>query len=239
VFPHHENELAQSACAFHRDRMANVWMHNGFLQVEGDKMSKSTGNFVTIRELLEKWNGYAWPGEALRFNMLRTHYRQPIDWTIEGLDESHKTLWAWYGEMKGVKGAAFVPDEILAALSDDLNSSGALAELHSLRKRGHLEALKSALSFMGFSCELEKIQRRPIGAEILVPPATAVGGRRMEPLNDAGSDSHAQIASLIAARTAARARKDFKESDRIRDELAAMGVVIKDSKEGTTWEIAR
>src|SRR5438046_597537 len=93
VFPHHENELAQSACAFHEDRMANVWMHNGFLQVESEKMSKSLGNFVTIRELLAGWENYGWPGEALRFNMLRTHYHQPIDWTLEGLDESHKTLW--------------------------------------------------------------------------------------------------------------------------------------------------
>ena len=90
VFPHHENELAQSRCAFGHNVMANVWMHNGFLQVEGQKMSKSLGNFVTIREVLEGWNGHAWPGEAVRFNMLRSHYRQPIDWTFEGLDESHK-----------------------------------------------------------------------------------------------------------------------------------------------------
>ena len=91
VFPHHENELAQSACAFHEARMANVWMHNGFLQVEGDKMSKSLGNFVTIRELLADW-----PGEVLRLNMLKTHYRSPIDWTVKGLEESARSLLEWH-----------------------------------------------------------------------------------------------------------------------------------------------
>src|SRR6187402_1333194 len=91
VFPHHENEIAQSRCAFHSQMIANFWMHNGFLQVEGEKMAKSLGNFVTIHELLTGWNGYAWPGEALRFNMLRTHYRQPLDWTLVGLDEAHRT----------------------------------------------------------------------------------------------------------------------------------------------------
>ncbi len=92
IFPHHENEIAQSRCAHGTSAMANYWMHNGFLEVEGDKMSKSLGNFVTIHELLSGWQGYGWPGEALRFNMLRTHYRQPIDWTLEGLDEVSQDL---------------------------------------------------------------------------------------------------------------------------------------------------
>src|SRR5215831_2590641 len=98
VFPHHENELAQSCCAFHSSRMANVWMHNGFLQVEGEKMSKSLGNFVTIRELLRttKFGGRQWSGEALRLAMLRTHYRQPIDWTVKALEEAEATLDGWY-----------------------------------------------------------------------------------------------------------------------------------------------
>ena len=90
VFPHHENEIAQSCCAFGSQRMANVWMHNGFLQVEGEKMSKSLGNFVTIRDLLDTpaFGGRTWPGEVLRLAMLRTHYRQPIDWTVRALEES-------------------------------------------------------------------------------------------------------------------------------------------------------
>ncbi len=106
VFPHHENEIAQSCCAFGSERMANIWMHNGFLQVEGEKMSKSLGNFVTIHELLRttKFGGRAWPGEALRLAMLRTHYRQPIDWTVKALEEAEATLDRWYdavGERRG------------------------------------------------------------------------------------------------------------------------------------------
>src|SRR3954462_1106811 len=124
VFPHHENELVQSCCAFHEDRMANVWMHNGFLQVEGDKMSKSVGNFVTVSESLADW-----PGEVLRFNMLRTHYRQPIDWTESGLEQSWATLEDWWSFASPVYPPA--PSQtVLAALSDDLNSPKAIAELH-------------------------------------------------------------------------------------------------------------
>ena len=92
LFPHHENEVAQSTCAHGTKIMANVWMHNGHLQVEGQKMSKSLGNFVTINELLTNWHGFGWPGDALRFNMLRTHYKEPLDWTLQGLDEAHRIL---------------------------------------------------------------------------------------------------------------------------------------------------
>ncbi|WP_407180892.1 cysteine--tRNA ligase [Bradyrhizobium sp. STM 3562] len=223
VFPHHENELAQSCCAFHSGRMANVWMHNGFLQVEGEKMSKSLGNFVTIRELLADW-----PGEVLRLNMLKTHYRSPIDWTLKGLEESEKTLDDWYGV------AADVPtgspaESVLEALADDLNTPQMIAALHGLRHdAGRNDADRSALAaslrLLGFLSE----------------SAAQWQGRKQQA---SGIDA-ANIEALIAERTAARARKDFKESDRIRDELAAMGVVLKDGKnaEGkpvTTWEIAR
>src|SRR3978361_1263399 len=104
VFPHHENELAQSCCAFHEARMASVWMHNGLLQVEGKKMSKSEGNFVTIRELLADW-----PGEVLRLNMLKTHYRSPIDWTLKGLEESEKTLNEWHALSEVIDVNSFEP----------------------------------------------------------------------------------------------------------------------------------
>jgi cysteinyl-tRNA synthetase len=219
VFPHHENELAQSSCAFHEDRMANYWMHNGFLQVEGEKMSKSEGNFVTIRDLLADW-----PGEALRLNMLKTHYRSPIDWTLKGLEESAKTLDDWYWI------AADVRDErpsgaVLEALSDDLNTPQMIASLHSLRNSAasgnerDRNEFATSLRLLGFLSE----------------SAAEWKGRKQQA---SGVDPE-QIDGLISARTAARARKDFKESDRIRDELAAMGVVIKDSKDGTTWEIAR
>ncbi len=219
VFPHHENELAQTCCAFGEDRMANVWMHNGFLQVESEKMSKSTGNFVTIRELLADW-----PGEVLRLNMLKTHYRSPIDWTSKGLEESAKTLDDWYGVAADVQGDE-PSDAVIDALSDDLNTPQMIASLHGLRNsaasgndrdRGQLAA---SLRLLGFLSE----------------SAAEWNSRKQQA---SGVDAKT-IDRLISDRTAARARKDFKESDRIRDELAAMGVVIKDSKEGTTWEIAR
>jgi cysteinyl-tRNA synthetase len=229
VFPHHENEIAQSRCAFHTKVMANYWLHNGFLQVEGEKMAKSLGNFVTIHELLTGWQGYAWPGEALRFNMLRTHYRQPLDWTLIGLDEAHKTLWQWYGDLEG-KGVASpgVPGHVLDALSDDLNTPKAIAEMHKLHSAGKWPELRSALAFLGFSGDRAKIERvRRLDAEVA-------------PVADSG-----RVAVLVEARSAARKAKDFKEADRIRDELAAMGIELKDAKDPntgelvTTWEVAR
>jgi cysteinyl-tRNA synthetase len=219
VFPHHENELAQSCCAFHEERMANVWMHNGFLQVEGEKMAKSTGNFVTIRELLADW-----PGEVLRLNMLKTHYRSPIDWTLKGLEESAKTLDDWYWVTADIKGER-PADAVIDALSDDLNTPQMIAALHSLRNSAasgndrDRHEFAASLRLLGFLSE----------------SAADWKDRKQQA---SGIDAK-QIDSLVSDRMAARARKDFKESDRIRDELAAMGVVIKDSKEGTTWEVAR
>jgi cysteinyl-tRNA synthetase len=219
VFPHHENELAQSACAFHADRMANVWMHNGFLQVEGDKMSKSEGNFVTIRELLADW-----PGEVLRLSMLKTHYRSPIDWTLKGMEESAKTLDDWYWIAADAKGKT-PSDTVVEALSDDLNTPQMIASLHSLRYKAASGAEQDRKEFAA--------SLRLLG--FLSESAAEWKSRKQQ----ASGVDLKQIDGLISDRTAARARKDFKESDRIRDELAAMGVVIKDSKEGTTWEIAR
>ena len=159
VFPHHENEIAQSRCAHGTQVMARVWMHNGFLQVEGEKMSKSLGNFVTVHELLTGWQGYAWPGEALRLNMLRTQYRQPLDWTFVSLDEAHKALWEWYGDVERSAPAPRVPEAVLDALSDDLNTPKVIAELHKLHGAGHFEELRAALQFLGFSGERAKIEQ--------------------------------------------------------------------------------
>jgi cysteinyl-tRNA synthetase len=231
VFPHHENELAQSACAFHEARMANVWMHNGFLQVEGDKMSKSLGNFVTIRELLADW-----PGEVLRLNMLKTHYRSPIDWTVKGLEESARNLLEWHhlavSINRGVleqlselpKRPLFPPLE--AALLDDLNTPLAISEIHKLRNQlvhsiaTDATAFTDALRFLGVLRDNYSL------------------------VSDLTAEKKIEVESRIKARAAARARKDFKESDRIRGELAEMGVVLKDGKDAdgnpvTTWEIAR
>ena len=219
IFPHHENELAQSRCAHGTSVMANYWMHNGFLEVEGEKMSKSIGNFVTIRELLADW-----PGEVLRLNMLKTHYHSPIDWRLKGLEESAKTLDDWYWIAADSRGEA-PSDTVIEALSDDLNTPQMIAALHSLRNSAasgndrDRSAFAASLRLLGFLSE-------------------SAAEWRSRKQQASGIDA-TQIEGLISERTAARARKDFGESDRIRDELAAMGVVIKDSKDGTTWEIAR
>ena len=203
-FPHHENEIAQSEGAHHGHALATVWMHNGFLQVEGEKMSKSTGNFFTIRDLLADW-----PGEVLRLNMLRTHYRQPIDFTLAGLKESWKLLERWYEVTEPLADPA--PDAaFFEALSDDLNTPAAIASLHQAEPL----ALAGGLGFLGFS-----------NVQLKIANKTEV-------------DTVA-IADAIAARKAARKARDFKESDRIRDELLAKGIVLKDGPEGTTWEVKR
>jgi cysteinyl-tRNA synthetase len=229
VFPHHENEIAQSRCAFHTGVMANYWMHNGFLQVEGEKMSKSLGNFVTIHDLLADW-----PGEVIRFNMLRTHYRQPMDWTVRGLEESEKTIDHWYeivGDMASDSNTR--PDPIVVqTFCDDLNTPNTLTRLHAIASeiRGpasglHQIELKRTLKASGEFLGLLAATR---GAYLKNHP------RRKDKVID-----HTRIDLLVEARARAREAKNFAESDRIRDELAAMGVVLKDSKDGTTWEIAR
>ncbi len=234
VFPHHENEIAQSTCAHGTKIMANIWMHNGHLQVESAKMSKSLGNFITIRDLLVSWHGYAWPGDALRFNMLRTHYRQPLDWTFDSLDEAHKTLWDWYTALEGVTPARKIPQAVLGALSDDLNTPGMFAELHKLFHGKKYPELLASLSLLGFSGRREKIART---AETVASAA----GRT----NVSGVGLAVDINRLIADRLAARKAKNWKEADRIRDELAAMGISLKDAKNPatgeieTTWEVAR
>ena len=218
VFPHHENEIAQSCCAFDMARMANVWMHNGFLQVEGEKMSKSLGNFVTIHELLntDKFGGRSWPGEVLRLAMLRTHYRQPIDWTVKALEEAEKTLRDWCDTIGDAPGDAAFPAEIVAALSDDLNAHEAITIMHGWAKAGDAR-LAGALRAFG------------LGKPVAWSRETA------EQCVDV-----AAVDALIAARLAARKEKNWAESDRIRDELAAMGVALKDNKDGTTtWEVKR
>ncbi|MFZ0177914.1 MAG: cysteine--tRNA ligase [Pseudolabrys sp.] len=219
VFPHHENEIAQSRCAFHRPVMANYWMHNGFLQVEGEKMSKSLGNFVTTHELLKDW-----PGEVVRFTMLQTQYRQPINWTIAGLREAQKNLDHWYDLTADVE-PGYLCADALGALLDDLNTPKAFAALHDLRGEA-AKGVKPAAASLKASAQL-------IG--LLQLPATKWAAFRPASL----SIDENKVISLIEARTAARAERNFRESDRIRDELAAMGIVLKDSKDGTTWEIAR
>jgi cysteinyl-tRNA synthetase len=213
VFPHHENEIAQSRCAFHSKVMANFWMHNGFLQVEGEKMSKSLGNFTIIRDVLADW-----PGDVVRLAMLTSHYRQPINWTVKGLEEAEKAL-AGFFDAASAEADPRPAEAVLEALLDDLNTPKAIAEMHGLKNAAGRRALAGTLGFFGFR-----------------PDELAVWRAKNAPAPALPAD---EIESRITARNAARKAKNFAESDRIRDELAKMGVVLKDSKDGTTWEVAR
>jgi cysteinyl-tRNA synthetase len=238
LFPHHENEVAQSTCAHGAEIMANFWMHNGHLQVEGQKMSKSLGNFVTIHDLLTNWHGFGWPGEALQFNMLRAHYRQPLDWTYEGLDEAHKTLWDWYGTLETVAPVPEVPTGVLSALEDDLNTPELIAEFHRLFRDKRFSELLAGLELIGLFGKKENLTRKvPLQArtEIRSGGGASIGRQ----------PSRTDIQRLVADRLAARKARNWAEADRIRDELSAMGISLRDAKNPvtgeieTTWEIAR
>jgi cysteinyl-tRNA synthetase len=226
IFPHHENEIAQSRCAHGTPVMANIWMHNGFLQVEGEKMSKSLGNFFTISELLQKW-----PGEVLRFNMLRTHYRQPIDWTMRSLEESGDIVEKWRRVIKkaGISENAAVPSDFIEMLQDDLNVAGAVRLLHDYARQAN------GVSFGGGPPvpATEEECRRGAGNLLMAASFIGVDLSPKEVLLDG------DIQLAIEARLAARKAKNFAESDRIRDELLSQGIVLKDGPTGTTWEIKR
>ena len=222
IFPHHENEIAQSRCAQGTEVMANYWLHNGFLQVEGQKMSKSLGNFFSIHELLETetFGGRKWPGEVLRLAMLMTHYREPIDFSVRKLEEAENTLRKWKRAADAAGDAeAALPASLVAALSDDLATAAAFHGLSQLAAEagGSIEAaaeLKAALLFLGFTL-------------------------------DAAEVDEAEVAATIARRLEFIKAKNWAEADRIRDELLAQGVQLKDGKDPatgervTTWEVKR
>ncbi|MBA2124857.1 cysteine--tRNA ligase [Hyphomicrobium methylovorum] len=232
AFPHHENEIAQSRCAHGTPVMAKVWMHNGFLQVEGEKMSKSLGNFITINELLtmEKFGGRRWPGEVLRLAMLMTHYREPIDFSVKRLEEAQAILNRWSDLAFGVSTigiSARVPDE--HPLLDDLNTPQFITQMHGLYKAAKAGDEAALTSFR-------------LGLELLGFTDVMAAANKLRN-QDVQADPRVQ--ELVTARLEARKRKDFAESDRIRDELAAMGITVKDVKNKTTgeiettWEVAR
>ncbi|TAU88146.1 cysteine--tRNA ligase [Rhizobium leguminosarum] len=221
IFPHHENEIAQSRCAHGTEVMANVWMHNGFLQVEGRKMSKSEGNFVTINELLqtETFGGRRWPGQVLRLAMLMTHYREPIDFSIKRLEEAERLLAKWPAAEAGDA----APDEsVLNALSDDLNTVAAVQALHALAQAAHTDPAVGAT----FAATADLLGLLPKKMEIDEAVASAVD-------------------ALVAMRLEMLKAKNFTEADKIRDELAAKGIQLKDGKDPvtgervTTWEVKR
>ncbi|CDZ56142.1 cysteine--tRNA ligase [Neorhizobium galegae] len=221
IFPHHENEIAQSRCAHGTEVMANVWMHNGFVQVEGRKMSKSEGNFITIYDLLhtEKFGGRQWPGEVLRLAMLMTHYREPIDFSVKRLEEAERLLAKW--PATEASGAAPC-DTVINALADDLNTVAAVQALHALAQEAHgdpdaLAVFAASAAFLG-----------------VLPEKTEVD----EALASA-------VDALVALRLEMLKAKNFAEADKIRNELSDKGIQLKDGKDPatgervTTWEVKR
>ncbi|MEL7211994.1 MAG: cysteine--tRNA ligase [Pseudomonadota bacterium] len=208
MFPHHENEVAQSCCAHPDGGFAQVWLHNEMLQVEGKKMSKSLGNFFTIRDLLDQ----GIPGEVVRFVMLGTHYRKPMDWTDRKRADSEATLRKWR-EMVADVPAGTVAPAVIEALADDLNTAGAIAELFKLASAGDLAGLKASAQMLGLLTD-------------------ALGGWDRVETGDHG----ARIEALLKERAQARAAKDFARADALRDGFAAAGVIVKDTADGATWE---
>ncbi|MAK63080.1 MAG: cysteine--tRNA ligase [Ponticaulis sp.] len=224
TFPHHENEIAQSECA-HGETLANYWMHNGFLDMEGEKMSKSLGNVKLVHDLVKDW-----PGEVLRYALLSGHYRAPLDWTRGLLEQSKTSLDRIYGALRRVWGEGEVkPDDrhgVREKLMDDLNTPLALAELHALAS----EANKAAD---------EKNEAAMLAVRnMLVDAGEALGLLSMTPTeweHGGDADETARIDALVQARLDARKNKDWAEADRIRDTLKAEGIEIMDGAGGSTW----
>jgi cysteinyl-tRNA synthetase len=204
MFPHHENEIAQSCCANPGSGFANFWLHNEMLQVEGKKMSKSLGNFFTVHDLLEQ----GIPGEVIRFVFLSTHYRKPMDWTAKKAEEAAATLRKWYVAVEGASNSA-PSDTLLAALSDDLNTAGAIAELHNFFNSGDTSALKASLRMLGLLDE-----QTPQWAVVATVDL---------------SDWETRLAN---ARDEAMQTKDFSEVDRLKSALIDAGVEVRMSKAG-------
>jgi cysteinyl-tRNA synthetase len=216
IFPHHQNELAQSVCAHDGAPFANYWMHNGHVTVGGEKMSKSLGNFLTVHDLLDEF-----PGEALRLTLLSAHYRQPLGFTKDLVAESRRILDKWYRAVGDAKAATDLPEEVEAALLDDLNTPKTIAEMHRLADRANNGDSDAASSLKAVGEVLGLLQ---VTAEVWFQ---GEGGDEVP--------SVPLIKWRISQRRLAREAKNFAESDRIRDELAAQGVVLEDGAHGTTW----
>jgi cysteinyl-tRNA synthetase len=243
MFPHHENELAQSRCAHPEGGFARVWMHNEMLQVEGKKMSKSLGNFFTVRDLLEQ----GVPGEVIRFVFLSTHYRKPMDWTEKKAKEARKTLEAWYNLVKGVSPGTVFP-ELVEHLAKDLNTPAAMSFLKTMRYsvvRGEASAPDFLASAQFLGLDIDQLDwARDFRKERMENPNHPGYGDLFEDVDlvyiikpDGISDPVAsEIANWIAMRWAARQKKLFDFADEIKAGLMEAGVELQESKFDVRWE---
>jgi len=226
-FPHHENEIAQSTCAHDGELYVKYWMHNGFLNVEGDKMSKSVGNVLLVHDLIKQT-----PGEAIRLALLTGHYRSPLDWTAAGLVEAKKKLDRLYGaleKLQDIEACADTgaPTAFVEALEDDLNTPKAIAELFGLAKAANVATDVA---------EQAKLKAQLLAAGQLIGLLASTPADWFALAKDSASLDADKIEALITARAEAKANRDYAEADRIRGEIEAMGVVLNDSREGTTWK---
>ena len=209
IFPHHENEIAQSTCSNDMKKFANFWLHNGFLKIEGEKMSKSLNNFLTVFDLIKR----DFSGSAIRYNMLATHYRQPLDWKFERLAEAEKTLVKWNNKIRS-KNEADLPKKVLNALLDDLNTPLSIHEMHQLFNKEKFDDLTDACEFFGLVAKDKK-------GSLEIP-----------------SELTKNVDKLIKERNIARLAKNFSLADKIREDLLGAGIIIKDSGQETIWELS-
>ena len=226
IFPHHENEIAQGTCAHDGELYCRYWVHNGFVTVEGRKMSKSLGNVLLVRDLLDEA-----PGEAIRFALLGAHYRQPLDWGADGLAQAKRGLDRLYGVLRDLDDVPDMPcvpgllDAFEAALEDDLNFPGAIAELFRIAKA----ARRATTVADRAACRAALRNAGGLLGLLQQDPAAWFG----QPSGEDGGA--ARIQRLVEARQAARAGRDYATADRIRAELAALGITVEDHADGSAW----
>ncbi|MFT5111173.1 MAG: cysteinyl-tRNA synthetase [Parasphingorhabdus sp.] len=226
IFPHHENEIAQSVCAHSGESYVNYWLHNGYITMSGEKMSKSVGNFYTLRDLLDLA-----PGEAIRYALLSGHYRKPLDWSSDTITQARSSLDRWYKALELASDISIdddvIPESVISALEDDLNTPLALSELH---------AIATSLNSANNNDEKRRYKSQLLGG------GRILGFLENEPeswfkslSNSSEGPDEDKIQELISARADARNNRNFKQADAIRNELLSQGVALEDTVQGTKW----